>query len=88
MPAGTWRHRFAFALETSLRVIGPHRNTLKALLPVMLGTSEEGLFATKTAFSRLRVEQVFQAAVAGSNDAPMPKLATALGHLLISVTSA
>jgi AcrR family transcriptional regulator len=82
MPAGTWRHRFGFALETSLRVIGPHRNTLRALVPVMLGSGEEGLFAPSTAFSRLRVERVFQAAVAGSNDAPGSALAAALGRLL------
>src|SRR5687768_9053075 len=31
MPPTLWRHRFVFALETSLRVLDPHRNTLKAL---------------------------------------------------------
>src|SRR5438309_7003990 len=70
MPPGKWRDRFIFALETSLRVLGPHRNSLKALVPVMVGGTAEGLFAHSTAFSRLRVQKVFQDAVVGATDAP------------------
>jgi AcrR family transcriptional regulator len=82
MRTGKWRARFIFALETSLRVLGPHRNTLKALVPVMVGSGEEGLFANSTAFSRLRVQKAFQQAVAGATDAPTSKLAEAVGRLL------
>jgi AcrR family transcriptional regulator len=82
LPAGKWRERYIAALETSLRVLGPHRVTLRALAPVMVGDLEEGLFAQSTAFSRRRVQEVFERAVAGATDAPTPKLASALGRLL------
>lgn len=85
MPLGKWRDRFIFALESSLRVLGPHRNTLKALVPVMVGAVDEGLFAQSTGFSRLRVQKVFQDALLGSIDAPRRKLAEAMGRLLYLV---
>jgi AcrR family transcriptional regulator len=82
MPPGKWRDRFLYALDTSLTSLGPHRVTLRALVPVMVGDVEEGLFAQSTAFSRLRVQAIFQSAVVGATDAPAPKLADALGRLL------
>jgi len=85
MPAGKWRDRFMFALETSLRVLAPHRVTLRALIPVMVGDPDEGVFAAGTAFSRLRVQRVFEEAIAGADDAPKPPLAHALGRLLYLV---
>lgn len=85
MPPGKWRDRFIFALATSLRVLGPHRNTLKALIPVMVGGTDEGLFAPGTAFSRLRVQHVFQDAVIHATDPPRRTLAEAIGRLLYLV---
>jgi AcrR family transcriptional regulator len=82
MPAGKWRDRFLYALETSLRSLGPHRVTLRALVPVMVGDVDEGVFAQSTAFSRKRVQAVFRAAVVDASDAPPQKLAEALGRLL------
>ena len=82
MPAGKWRTRFMFALETSLAVLRPHRNTLQAFVPVMLGGTDEGLFAESTAFSRFRVQKVFEDAVVDATDAPARKLAEAVGRLL------
>jgi AcrR family transcriptional regulator len=82
VPDGTWRDRFAFALQASLRVLAPHRPTLRALAPAMLGQGEEGLFAGSTAFSRARVQSAFREAVAGASDAPAPRIAQALGRLL------
>ena len=82
VPRGKWRDRFAFALLTSLRVLGPHRQTLRALAPAMVGEGEEGLFARATAFSRTRVQGAFRAAVVGASDAPAPRLAEALARLL------
>lgn len=66
----------------SLRTLGPHRVTLRALVPVMVGDVDEGVFARSTAFSRKRVQAVFRAAVGDASDAPTPKLADALGRLL------
>jgi AcrR family transcriptional regulator len=85
MKPGKWRDRFLFALETSLRALQPHRTALRALIPVLVGDPDDGVFAAGTAFSRLRVQHVFEDAVAGSTDAPAPPLATALGRVLYLV---
>jgi AcrR family transcriptional regulator len=85
MPAGKWRDRFLFALTTSLDVLKPHTMALRALTPVLVGDPEEGIFAASTAFSRLRVQRVFEEAVARATDAPNPPLAEALGRLLYLV---
>ena len=85
MPPGRWRDRFVFALNTSLRVLEPHQVALRALTPVMVGDPEEGIFSTPTAFSRLRVQRVFEEAVVGSSDAPRAPVAEALGRLLYLV---
>lgn len=82
MPEGRWRDRFRHALELSLRVLGPHRISLRALTPTMVSDGEEGIFAEGTAFSRLRVQGVFEAAVTGASDAPKKGVASALGRLL------
>ena len=70
MGPGRWRDRFFYALRTSLEVLRPHRRTLASLVPVLIGDSDEGLFAPRTAFSRLRVQGVFVQAAAGASDAP------------------
>lgn len=82
VPAGKWRDRFLRALDLSLDTLGPHRVTLRALAPVLVGDAEEGVFADRTAFSRQRVQGVFARAVAGASDAPAPALAAALGRVL------
>jgi len=82
MAPGKWRHRFLFALQSSMDVLGPHRQTLVALTPVLVGDPEEGLFSPQTAFSRDRVLSVFREAVVGASDAPAIKMAEALGRLL------
>ncbi|MDE3135149.1 MAG: TetR/AcrR family transcriptional regulator [Acidobacteriota bacterium] len=85
IPPGKWRDRFVFALNTSLHVLEPHRVALRALTPVLVGDPEEGIFSAQTAFSSLRIQQVFERAVAGSSDAPSRPLATALGRVLYVV---
>jgi AcrR family transcriptional regulator len=82
IPRGSWRERFIVALGLSLRVLGPHRVTLRALAPVMVGDAEDGVFAQRTAFSRTRVESIFRETVLGATDAPKQPLAESLGHLL------
>jgi AcrR family transcriptional regulator len=85
MPSGKWRDRFIFALTTSLHVLHPHKTALRALTPVLVGDPQEGIFAEGTAFSRLRVQRVFEQAVTEAADAPKPPLAEALGRLLYLV---
>jgi AcrR family transcriptional regulator len=85
MPPGRWRERFVFALNTSLHVLKPHQVALRALTPVLVGDPEEGIFAASTAFSRLRVQRVFEEAVTEATDAPKQPLAEALGRLLYLV---
>ena len=82
MPCGRWAGRFMFALRTSLAVLSPHRAILSALVPVLVGDPGQGLFASSTAFSRLRVQGVFIDAVANATDRPGPALTDALGRLL------
>jgi AcrR family transcriptional regulator len=85
MRPGRWRDRFIFALTTSLRVLEPHQLALRALTPVLVGDPEEGIFSQETAFSRLRVQRVFEDAVTGASDAPSAPLAAGLGRLLYLV---
>jgi AcrR family transcriptional regulator len=82
MRPGRWRDRFVFALETSLRVLHPNRVALRALIPILVGGADDGVFGPGSAFSRERVLGVFEQAVAGSSDAPKPPLSAALGRLL------
>jgi AcrR family transcriptional regulator len=85
LPPGRWRDRFLFALKTSLDVLEPHQMALRALTPVMVGDPEEGIFSASTAFSRLRVQRVFEQVVTESSDAPKQPLGEALGRLLYLV---
>ena len=82
MPGGRWRDRFVFSLNASLKALDPHRVALKGLIPVLVSDPEEGVFSEETAFSRVRVQRVFEEAVVGSTDAPSGALAQALGRLL------
>jgi AcrR family transcriptional regulator len=83
MPPGGWWRRFAFALETSMGTLGPHRDTLAGLTAILVGDPEEGLFAPGTVFSRRRVQQVFIRAVTEAADVPgRPTDAAALGRVL------
>lgn len=82
MARGKWRERFLFALDVSLSVLGPHRQTLSALIPVLVSNAQDGLFSPTTAFSRERVQRVYQDAVLGATDAPRAEVAAALGRLL------
>lgn len=85
MPRGRWRERFVFALTTSLQVLVAHRVALQALAPVLVGDPDEGVFSERTAFSRQRVQPVFEDAIIGATDAPRQPLAAALGRLLYLV---
>jgi AcrR family transcriptional regulator len=82
LPRGPWRERFVFALRASLETLTPHRPAMTALIPVLVGGREEGLFSPATAFSRERVQRVFADAVSGARDAPKPADAAALGRVL------
>ena len=81
LPPGRWRNRFSVALKSSLGVLEPYRRTLAALLPVLVGSSSDSLFAPETAFSRIRVQRVFAQAILGGSDAPNGQRALALGRL-------
>jgi AcrR family transcriptional regulator len=85
MRLGRWRERFIFALTTSLHVLEAHRLALRALAPVLVGDPDEGVFSERTAFSRQRVQLVFEDAVIGATDAPKRPHAEALGRLLYLV---
>jgi AcrR family transcriptional regulator len=85
MPRGRWRDRFLFTLDASLTILRPHRRTLAALIPVLVSNDADGLFSATTAFSRERVQRIYQDAVLGASDAPREEVAAALGRLLYLV---
>lgn len=85
MPPGRWRDRFIFALRASLQVLAPHRVVLRALIPVLVGDPNDGVFAEGTSFARRRVQQVFEDAVIGATDAPRQPMAAALGRMFYLV---
>ena len=85
MPRGKWRDRFLFTLDTSLEILRPHRQTLSALIPVLVSNASDGLFSATTAFSRERVQRIYQDAVVNASDAPREEVAAALGRLLYLV---
>ena len=82
MPAGPWHARFMFAMETSLDTLRPHRAALQTLTSIIVSAGEEGLFARGTAFSRLRVQAVFERAVLESRKAPPPDIGEPLARIL------
>jgi AcrR family transcriptional regulator len=82
LPPGRWRDRGLEALTRSLRVLEPHRGTLRSLVPVLVGGEAEGVLANQTALARMRVQSVFERAVTGASDAPAGALAPAMGRLL------
>jgi AcrR family transcriptional regulator len=82
MPRGRWRDRFLFTLDSTLAVLGPHRQALASLIPIFVSHAPDGLFSPHTAFSRERVQRVYQEAVVGASDAPGAEVAAALGRLL------
>jgi len=49
------------------------------------GDPADGIFTATTAFSRLRVQRVFEDAITGASDAPKQPLAESLGRLLYLV---
>ena len=79
---GRWPGRVSAALRSSLRVLSPHRETLRELIPILLFRNEDGLFAPAMAFSRERVSALFVEAVRGATDSPPPALAEAIGRLV------
>jgi AcrR family transcriptional regulator len=82
VPRGRWRDRFLHTLDISLTILRPHRQTLAALIPVLVSNAPDGLFSGTTAFSRERVQRIYQDAVVGASDAPRDEVAAALGRLL------
>lgn len=82
LPEGKWRDRFLYALDTSREILGPHRQTLTALVPLLVGDPDEGVLSERMVFSRLRVQKGFRDAVLKARDSPPAKIAEALARLL------
>lgn len=60
---GTWSERAEQATALSLETLRPHRQTLRALLGVLLGVGEDSLFGTNTTTARQAVLSVFHRAI-------------------------
>lgn len=82
LPPGRWRDRFVDALELELGVLRPHRTTLRALVPILIGDRDEGLLGSRNIGPRALVQALFARVVSEATDAPAPALAAALGRVL------
>ena len=81
LPRGRWSGRVVAATRASLDTLQPHRETLRELVPLLVGRGEEGVFSGRTAFSRERVSRLFIEAVTGATDTPKAGLAEVVGRL-------
>lgn len=81
MQQGPWRVRVFFALDQSLASLCGHRDTMRALIPVMVADPSHGLFSGETAVSRLRVHEQFKRAILDAKDSPKEAVGNALGNL-------
>jgi AcrR family transcriptional regulator len=70
LPAAPWPVRATFALRASLDVLGPHRDSLRALLGTTTIESQGPLLVPGRSLPHARVEARFVEAVAGAEDAP------------------
>jgi len=82
LPVGGWQGNSIATLRTSLEVLHPHREVLRALIPVLVADPDNGLFSPANAASGERVKACFLAAVTEADDAPEHELAEAIGRLL------
>jgi AcrR family transcriptional regulator len=76
-----WAERLIFALKTSIQVLRPHRDTLAALIPVLVSNGRDGVLSPERALSRRLVEDAFIVAVTHADDAPDANVAEALGRI-------
>ena len=88
LPDGAWPPRLLAALRHSLEVLGPHRATLRAVLPALLTDAEGGLLSPAAAESRTHVQSVFHEAVTKASLPPpgpevMARLAYGLQWLVL-----
>ena len=76
---GSWPERVIAATRLSLQTLAPHRDTLSAVLPALLGDSEGGLLSPQSAPARRDVTGVFVSAVTESSRPP--RVAEAMGRV-------
>jgi AcrR family transcriptional regulator len=81
----SWRIRTVETLKLCLKTLSPHRETLTALLPVLVGDREKNLFASATKFSRDRVEGGFAFAIQHAKNKPTKEMEEPLSRLLYTV---
>ncbi len=60
---GKWDKRCIETLRLSISVLEPHKETLKALIPILVGDTDNNVFSSKNNFSKQRVEGSFFIAI-------------------------
>lgn len=70
LPPGSWQLRVTRATELSLAALAPWRSSLQAVLGVLVGPGDDGLFGSNTLTSRQRVMAAFEVAVQESDSPP------------------
>ncbi len=78
---GSWMSRSARTLRLSLETLTPHREALKALIPVLVGSEEQNIFSGFSQFSQDRVEDLFFRSLAEATQPPPQALIRPLARL-------
>lgn len=60
---GKWDKRCIQTLRLCINVLGPHKEILKALIPILVGDTDNNVFSSKNNFSKQRVESSFYIAI-------------------------
>ncbi len=82
---GSWGQRSVETLRLSLATLAPHREALKALIPVLVGYEDQNVFSGFSEFSRHRVENLFYRALQESQSPPAKDIIEPLARLTYTV---
>lgn len=83
LPAAGLAERLRALLQHKLRLLAPHRPTLRALAAALIDAQQPaGVLSPETESIRLRGLALFDAVVQGATDAPAPELRPALARSL------
>lgn len=82
---GPWGQRSVATLRLSIKTLAPHREALKALIPVLVGYEDQNVFSGTSEFTRHRVENLFYRALAESTSPPPADIVAALARLTYTI---
>ena len=85
LKAGKWDKRCIETLKMSISVLEPHKETLKALIPILVGDTNNNVFSSRNNFSKQRVENAFYVAISESKNSFKEEFSKDLASLVYTV---